>query len=356
MFDIFVFAGQSNMMGASVLPPKHRLNICRSYEYRFSPVMRGADKGSFVPVTYDCGEFLYKNPDAAYSTTDENGKSTLADYGANADFVCAMCNLNDYDKKTVFPFAVYSESNHVPGASLPPYLCERWEALGGSAVIAHIAKGGVNINHFFSADMENRYNSELNKRFDGKYQPVRPREHYGAAEVFDKKCLSLFSQAKDKYGENELGEKILFWLQGENNSNDSDDEYELKLEILWNHAKALGFDKMMIIRIGYWWHKRLVNIMRAQERFCSHRDDCFIVTRAMSFMPDVYNVDCIDEWYTEKPQAEYYGCRDSFDGFNNNHINEKGFMLIADRTADNLWRILKEGKQPTLEKDIVRGI
>ena len=32
--DLFVFAGQSNMMGASVLPPKRAPKIKNSYEYK----------------------------------------------------------------------------------------------------------------------------------------------------------------------------------------------------------------------------------------------------------------------------------------------------------------------------------
>ena len=47
-------------------------------------------------------------------------------------------------------------------------------------------------------------------------------------------------------------------------------------------------------------------------------------------------------------------CRDSFYGYQNSHINEKGFILAAKAAARNTYQILKEQKQPLLEEDIVR--
>lgn len=91
-YDLFVFAGQSNMMGACVLPPKHLLSVKRCLEYRYNPVHRGNANGSFVPVSYDTGEFLYHDPKAAYQNTDETGNSRLCDYEKTL-ILCRLCRI-----------------------------------------------------------------------------------------------------------------------------------------------------------------------------------------------------------------------------------------------------------------------
>ena len=57
--DLFVFAGQSNMMGAAVLPPKLPIKATDSYEYKHKARRLGASCGEFVPAGYPCGEFSY---------------------------------------------------------------------------------------------------------------------------------------------------------------------------------------------------------------------------------------------------------------------------------------------------------
>ena len=49
---------------------------------------------------------------------------------------------------------------------------------------------------------------------------------------------------------------------------------------------------------------------------------------------------------------EFDCCRDSFYGFANDHINEKGFKVIAKYAVPNIVRIL-ENKKPVLEEDLV---
>ena len=39
---------------------------------------------------------------------------------------------------------------------------------------------------------------------------------------------------------------------------------------------------------------------------------------------------------------EYFGCRDSYFGFNNQHINEKGFKIISEAVCNNVYKILIE--------------
>lgn len=58
-------------------------------------------------------------------------------------------------------------------------------------------------------------------------------------------------------------------------------------------------------------------------------------------------------WFVEEPSEEYRNCRDSDFGFGNPHINEKVFVLIAKRMADNAVRVLREGGEPLLEKEII---
>ena len=64
--DLFVFAGQSNMMGASVLEPKADTFTDKSLEYKYVPKLRGEATGSFVPAQNPAGEFYYKDLAAAY--------------------------------------------------------------------------------------------------------------------------------------------------------------------------------------------------------------------------------------------------------------------------------------------------
>ncbi|MBR0190385.1 MAG: hypothetical protein IJQ23_08395, partial [Clostridia bacterium] len=76
-----------------------------------------------------------------------------------------------------------------------------------------------------------------------------------------------------------------------------------------------------------------------------------IVTRACSMMP-YYNTD-EKEYYITSTEEEYKNCRDSFLGFNNQHINEKGFLLIAKRMAQNIDRLL-QNKNIVLEDENVK--
>jgi hypothetical protein len=73
--------------------------------------------------------------------------------------------------------------------------------------------------------------------------------------------------------------------------------------------------------------------MKAQEEFCKDTPDAFMMTRAYSLMPYVGQEQ--SEWFNEIPTEEYQYCRDSFYGFGNQHVNEKGHLLLAKRLAEN---------------------
>lgn len=347
-YNLFVFAGQSNMMGACVLPPKHLLSVKCCLEYRYNPVHRGNANGSFVPVSYDTGEFLYHDPKAAYQNTDETGKSRLCDYEKNTYFVSALSNLDSREEKTVKPFSAYSESERNPAASLVPYFCEEWERLGETALVAHIAKGGVSADHFFSKEMIAEYNQFA---ASNGFSPLSGTGD--AEEIYCRKCQAFFRDAEKAYP-NACGKRVLVWNQGESDSQNSCKEYQKKLSLIWEKAQKIGFDLFLIIRTGYWFTHDTCHVMQAQEEFCKETPNAYIITRGISFMPDPHFMENPEDFYIREPAPEYSFCRDSFYGYQNSHINEKGFILAAKAAARNTYQILKEQKQPLLEEDIVR--
>ena len=61
-------------------------------------------------------------------------------------------------------------------------------------------------------------------------------------------------------------------------------EYKAKLEVLWEQCKKIGFTKFFMIRIDFFGNIKIKNIMVAQELFCKENPDCYMMTRALSFM------------------------------------------------------------------------
>ena len=81
---LFVFAGQSNMMGAAVFEITHQVNFDNSAEYLHKRRRFGEKSGEFKNYGFPVGEFVYKSIEEAYGqTTDYTQKSQLADYGKN---------------------------------------------------------------------------------------------------------------------------------------------------------------------------------------------------------------------------------------------------------------------------------
>ena len=194
--DLFVFAGQSNMMGAAVLPPVLPIDTKDSYEYKHKAKRLGAPEGDFVLAGYPCGEFSYA--DDAFKTAylpenaDENGNSILNKYSANTYFCPAMCNLKDREKHEQQPFDTFSEATYIKGPTLAPLFADEWEKKGQSCAYAHIAKGAVGIFHYFNENMIDEYlrrAAEYNETHTEKIPltvqktPIR----LGASAYFDKK-------------------------------------------------------------------------------------------------------------------------------------------------------------------------
>jgi len=80
--------------------------------------------------------------------------------------------------------------------------------------------------------------------------------------------------------------------------------------------------------------------------------DTYMLTRAASYF--AYAGRDEDDWFISSPEEEYKFCRDSFYGYENQHINEKGFSVIAKHAVKNLYRILIDGKEPLLEAENIR--
>ena len=359
--DLFVFAGQSNMMGAAVYPPEKELSIVRSWEYKHKLRRLGGKTGSFVPAGYPVGEFSYIDVSRAYAEDSVNakGESTLTDYVTNTYFCPAMSNLDSEETKTVHPFPMFSEATAPYGATLAPFLAEEWEKKGNACAYAHIAKGGVSIGYYMTEDMlqtfaarTEAYNRENGTDYDAAI-PSKLRMD-GAADYFLEKCKDFFADAEASFPDDNLENKCFFWLQGEADTKDPVAVYEMKLEILWEKLKSIGFTHFFCIRVDYFGAEAIDRVMQAQENFAAKHDDVYMLTRAASFF--TYPQQNESEWFITPPGEEYRNCRDSFFGFDNDHINEKGFAVIAAHAIENLYRVLIENQSPRLEEENIKTL
>lgn len=356
--ELFVFAGQSNMMGAGVYPPREKIEVKNSFEYLHKGVRMGEEVGRFKIAGFPCGEYTYKNLSEAYPNgMSFEAKSPLADHTNNAYFDVSMSNLKNEEDKTQKLFCELSESNFTPAPAIPPYFAMNWEALGHSSAYAHIAKGGVSILHYFNDEMLSEYRELIAKRIDNYVENPCIQNIYtdmcrGASAYFLEKTGAFFKDSQVRFANEDLSQKYLVWLQGESDIKLSVIEYKTMLEVFWKKCKELGFTKFLCIRVGYFGCDEIVNIMKAQEEFCNETPDAYMMTRAYSLMP--YAGQEQSEWFSEIPTDEYQYCRDSFYGFTNQHINEKGHLLLAKRLAENLHRMSYMNKEPLLESELVK--
>ncbi|MBQ8682888.1 MAG: hypothetical protein IJ518_00045 [Clostridia bacterium] len=325
---LFVFAGQSNMMGAAVYPAKEQIAYTNSYEYLHKPRRFGRDMGEFKSVGFPVGEFTYRDLQAAYGqTADPTAVSSLANYTDNTLFGPAMCNLLDDEQKTTVPFASFSEQTVGWAPALPPYFVQKLEGLGYACAYAHIAKGSVSITYYLEGEV---------------------------AAYFDEKVTDFFADATARFSEDDTGDKVLVWLQGCSDAVEGYEAYRRRLDALWERAKGLGFTCFFMIRVGYWGDDRIAGVMQAQEDFCTAHPDAYMLTRVCSYM--VYKGQDMEAWYATPPSEEALLCRDSFYGFDNQHINEKGFRVIARHAVPNAIRVIYENKQPQLEQELLRPL
>ena len=341
-------------MGAAVYAPRQNITHKNSFEYKHKIRRMGKDRGLFTKEAYPSGEFSYIDLEKAYAPdmTDENGRSRLTCYSQNTYFCPSMSNLASDIEKTVEVFDSFSESTARYGATLAPFLCREWEKLGGSSLYAHIAKGAVAINYYFTDGMVEDYNERIddyNRKNGTEYSHLSLERKISGAEYFAEKCRDFFEDAEKEFPEDDLNNKCFFWLQGESEGKNAVIEYETKLEILWENLKKLGFTHFFCIRVDYFGYAGIYNVMKAQENFTEKHSDAFMLTRAASYLTFPGQEE--EGWFVTPPTEEYRNCRDSWFGFKNDHINEKGFKVIAEHSVKNLYRVLAQGKEPILEEE-----
>ncbi len=325
---LFVFAGQSNMMGASVFQASEQIFYKNSFEYLHKARRFGNDAGEFKNYGFPVGEFSYKDLVTAYGRNSNfDSISTLDNYLSNTFFCPSMCNLKDREEKTIYPFSFFSEVNNRKAVSLAPYIVKGLEDNDFACAYTHIAKGGVPINYYLEGN---------------------------AADYFYAKVADFFAECQKRFQNDGMNEKVLVWLQGESDANNGFEYYLDALKTFWERAKEAGFTKFLIVRVGYFGNTKISDIMRAQEEFCKNSDDSFIITRVCSFLKWQGNEP--EGWFDGEISDEFTFCRDSFYGFANQHINEKGFKVIAKYAVPNIIRILFENKTPLLEEEKVSAL
>lgn len=319
---LFVFAGQSNMMGAAVYEASEQVCYENSFEYLHKARRFGADMGEFKSFGFPCGEFSYIDLKKAYGDDfDVSKKSTLDTYSLNTYFCPSMCNIESDENKSVYLFDYFSEANQKMGASLPPFIISELEKNGIFSAYTHIAKGAVAIEHYLKGDSE-------------KY--------------FYEKTRDFFEDCEKSFVGDDLSERIFVWMQGESDRQNGTEYYVNALEKLWAKLQKNGFTKFLIVRVPFWGDKDILSIMRAQEIFCEKNKDAYMLTRVSSFIP--YKGIETESWQIMGDDEKFSFCRDSFYGFNNQHINEKGFKIIAKHAVPNIIRVL-EGALPILEEE-----
>lgn len=352
--DLFVFAGQSNMMGAPVLEPEVNDFTDKALEYKYMPKLRGQNTGDFVLAQNPAGEWHYKDLNAAYgeNLNDLAYKSTTKDYSKNTYFCPAMSNGK-------VGFAGQSEVNTYAGASLAPYFVTEYaEKYGHSSIYAHMAKGSVKIAHYFTEEMMEEYNDLIaayNTANGTSLKKMSATELTGAGNAFDDKFNSM-QEDYGKYAPDKiLQNKCFVWLQGESDAGLSTAEYKLRMEVLWKHLQGLGFTHFFVLRVGFWGSTSILKVIQAQEEFCAENENCYIITRAPSLVS--HPKATTENWWIQEPSAEYENCRDSYlTDSTNHHFNEKAFQLFAERSAKNVHRILHLGLVPILEDENIKGL
>lgn len=355
--DLFVFAGQSNMMGAAVYLPQNTVSTANSFEYKHKARRLGASSGDFVSATSSAGEFSYADLEAAYTPNmvNDRGESLLTDYAKNTFFCPSMSSLRSDTHKTEYTFATFSEATAPIGATLAPLLAQEWEQVGGACAYAHIAKGGVSIAHFMTDAMAEEYARRItvyNQTNGTDLTSELPSRMAGAADYFLEKCRDFFNDSEKHFLNDHLENRCIFWLQGESDANRSAVEYEMQLDLLWETLRTIGFTHFFCIRVDFFGNEGIQNVMQAQESFVLRHPDAYMLTRAASYFP--YAGRDESQWFVVPKNEEYQNCRDSFYGYDNQHINEKGFSVIAKHAAKNLYRVLIEKKEPVPEEENIR--
>ena len=351
--DLFVFAGQSNMMGAAHLGPTEEVITESAYEYKYAPILRGEAKGKFVYAQHPAGEWHYMDPAKAYGPAyldEATGKSKLTNFWDHTYFAPATRSLEKEIRSQ-------SEYDHKASPSLPPYFAKYYTEMGNGCIYAHMAKGACQIIHYFTPDAVTEYNrliADYNAANSTSYSGLSSSSLTGGGNAFDAKYFAMLRDYAEFRPGVTIKNKCFVWLQGESDEHNYI-QYKLKLQALWSHLQSVGFTHFFILRVGYWGAYSIINEIKAQEDFCAENENCYIITRAPSLIP--YPGATTSNWWKYEPSYEYNDCRDSYiTNTTNKHFNEKAFKIFARKSADNIHRILHLGLEPLLEEENVKDM
>ena len=351
--DLFVFAGQSNMMGAAHLAPVDNPVTMDSYEYKYQNVLKGGDKGEFVYAQNPAGDWHYMDTEVAYGEQYldvATGKSKQANYSSTMYFIPAC---RDQEKG----FSGQSEYQNYPSATMAPYFAQYYSELGRKCIYAHMAKGSCKIVHYFTTDAMEEYNrliSEYNSANSTSYATLTSSDLSGAGDAFDAKYKLMLRDYAEFAPDKVIANKCFVWLQGESDVHVYA-QYKLRLQALWTHLQSLGFTHFFILRVGFWGSTAVINEIKAQTDFCAENENCYIVTKAPSLIP--HPSANTTNWWISEPSSEYADCRDSYlASTSNHHFNEKAHKIFARRSAENINRILHLGLPPILEEENIKGL
>ena len=351
--DLFVFGGQSNMMGAAHLPPEDNPVTYYAFEYKYQPILKGEEKGEFIYAQNPAGDWHYIDTEKAYGSAyldTATGKSKLNNYSTETYFVPA-CR----DKES--GFGGQSEFKHYPAATMAPYFARYYAQLGNPCIYAHMAKGSCKILNYFTADAMEEYNkliTEYNSANGKSHKTLTSSDLTGGGDAFDAKYQAMLKDYAELEPNNTIVNKCFFWLQGESDTHVWA-EYRYKLQALWKHLQSIGFTHFFILRVGFWGSTALINEIKAQTDFCNDNENCYIITRAPSLIP--HPSANTNNWWVTTPSSEYDNCRDSYlASTSNHHFNEKAHKIFAKRSADNVNRVLHLGLEPILEEENIKDM
>lgn len=349
--DLFVFSGQSNMMGAAHLAPEYDGKTYYAYEYKYANRLKGGDKGEFVYAQNPAGDFHYVDPAVAYGEAYldvETGKSKLGNYSSTMHFIQA-CRDGEVG------FGSQSEYRNYPSATMAPYFARYYAAKGYPCIYAHMAKGSTKIINYFTESMMNEYNELItayNTENGTTHKTLTTADLTGAGDAFDAKYNAMLEDYADFAPDKTIKNKGFVWLQGESDTHVYI-EYKLKMQVLWHHLQSLGFTHFFVLRVGWWGGSAIINEIKAQTDFCAENENCYIVTRAPSLIP--HPTANTSNWWIKEPSEEYADCRDSYlASTSNHHFNEKAHKIFAKRSADNIERVLHLGLEPILEEENIK--
>jgi hypothetical protein len=351
--DLFVFAGQSNMMGAAHFGPSEEVFTECAHEYKYVPILKGEKSGKFVYAQHPAGEWHYMDPSKAYGPAYldvATGKSKLTNFWDHTYFAPATRSLEKAIRSQ-------SEYDYYPSPSMPPYFAKYYTEMGNKCVYAHMAKGACEIVHYFTADAVDEYNrliTDYNSSNSTSYATLSSSSLSGGGKAFDAKYFAMLRDYAEFEPNAVIANKCFVWLQGESDKHNYV-QYKLKLQALWSHLQSIGFTHFFILRVGYWGSAEIINEIKAQEDFCTENENCYIITRAPSLIP--YPGAAVGSWWMYEPFYEFNNCRDSYiTNTTNHHFNEKAFKIFARKSADNIHRVLHLGLDPLLEEENIKGM